>query len=48
MEKTSIERIENGSSSNQDELHGYDKLETKRLIRKIDWVLLPFLSLLYL
>lgn len=26
----------------------YDTLQTKRLLRKIDWHLIPFLSLLYL
>jgi len=26
----------------------YDALQTKRLLRKIDWHLIPFLSLLYL
>lgn len=27
---------------------GYDALQTKKLVRKIDWVLIPFLALLYL
>lgn len=27
---------------------GYDEKATKRLIRKIDWMTLPFLALLYL
>lgn len=30
------------------EVHGFSKQETKKLLRKIDWVLLPFLALLYL
>lgn len=30
------------------EVHGFDKKATKKLLRKIDWVLLPFLSFLYL
>ncbi|KAI0162545.1 major facilitator superfamily transporter [Pestalotiopsis sp. NC0098] len=30
------------------ERHGFDALATKALIRKIDWVLIPFLALLYL
>jgi sugar phosphate permease len=30
------------------ERHGFDIQSTKRLLRKIDWMLIPFLSLLYL
>jgi hypothetical protein len=31
-----------------DECHGFDEDATKKLVRKIDWVLIPFLALLYL
>ena len=41
-----IESLESASSSSQD--LGYDAKATSRLIRKIDWTLLPFLALLYL
>ena len=47
-EKARVERIENGGVFEHEEPQGFDKLATKRLVRKIDWVLLPFLSLLYL
>ena len=40
-----VEIIESSSSS-QD--LGYDEKQTKNLVRKIDWALLPFLALLYL
>ncbi|KAF7518257.1 hypothetical protein G7054_g13519 [Neopestalotiopsis clavispora] len=30
------------------EAQGYDKNETKRLLRKLDWHLIPFMSLIYL
>ncbi|KAK6075177.1 high-affinity nicotinic acid transporter [Seiridium cupressi] len=30
------------------ERHGFDESATKKLVRKIDWVLIPFLALLYL
>ncbi|EON63154.1 hypothetical protein W97_02381 [Coniosporium apollinis CBS 100218] len=35
------------SLSDSDSL-GFDEKATKRLVRKIDWVLLPFLALLFL
>lgn len=41
-----VELIESGSTSSQE--LGYDEKATSKLIRKIDWVLLPFLALLYL
>ncbi|KIW27007.1 uncharacterized protein PV07_06789 [Cladophialophora immunda] len=43
---TKIEMLESASSSSQD--LGFDVKATKKLIRKIDWTLLPFLALLYL
>lgn len=46
-EKGAIEMVESLSSPSSDSL-GYDDKATKRLVRKIDWVLLPFLALLYL
>lgn len=41
-----VEMVESGSTSSQE--FGYDAKATSKLIRKIDWVLLPFLALLYL
>ena len=43
--ETGVEIIESSSSSQE---CGYDENQTKKLIRKIDWALLPFLALLYL
>ena len=45
-EKQTVEMIESSSTSSSD--LGFDAKQTKRLIRKIDVVLLPFLALLYL
>lgn len=44
--KDNVEMVESGSTSSQE--IGYDAKATSKLIRKIDWVLLPFLALLYL
>lgn len=44
-EKKNIDMLE--SLSDSDSL-GFDEKATKRLVRKIDWVLLPFLALLCL
>ncbi|KIW71098.1 hypothetical protein PV04_03303 [Phialophora macrospora] len=41
-----VENLESASASSQD--LSFDKKATRRLIRKIDWTLLPFLALLYL
>ncbi len=41
-----VDLVESGSTVSQEV--GFDKKATSRLVRKIDWVLLPFLSLLYL
>jgi hypothetical protein len=41
-----IENLESASASSQD--LAFDEKATRRLIRKIDWTLLPFLALLYL
>jgi hypothetical protein len=42
--------VENGSSLsvNNIESQGFDEKATKTLIRKLDWHLIPFLSLIYL
>lgn len=40
-----VVEAENGGLEHQG---GYDALQTKKLVRKIDWVLIPFLALLYL
>merc|ERR1711939_153098 len=45
--KEDVETVETASNSSQ-EAGGFDKKATKRLIRKLDWTLLPFLALLYL
>ena len=45
------ERIENaagGSLSDAEVAGGFDALRTKKLLRKIDWMLIPFLAFLYL
>ncbi|KAH7024886.1 high-affinity nicotinic acid transporter [Microdochium trichocladiopsis] len=46
-------KVEVGSASDSDraadpELQGWDKAATKRLLRKLDWHLIPFMSLIYL
>lgn len=41
-----VDAVESRSSSSEEV--GYDVKETKKLLRKIDWTLLPFLALLYL
>lgn len=41
-----VDMVESGSSSSQEV--GYTEKQTKALIRKMDWRLLPFLALLYL
>lgn len=45
-----VERIENATGSLSDAEHagGFDEQRTKKLLRKIDWMLIPFLSFLYL
>ncbi|KAL4973567.1 major facilitator superfamily domain-containing protein [Aspergillus desertorum] len=45
LDSGSSEEIEQGSNSNG---NGYDTVATKKLIRKIDFVLIPWLALLYL
>jgi hypothetical protein len=44
--KENIDMVESGSSSDQEV--GFTAQQTKALIRKMDWALLPFLALLYL
>lgn len=46
-------KVEVGSASDSDmmadpETQGWDKAATKRLLRKLDWHLIPFMSLIYL
>jgi hypothetical protein len=45
-----IQSIESSSSGLVDlvEAQGFEKNATKRLVRKLDWHLIPFLSLIYL
>jgi hypothetical protein len=42
--------IESSSSDSLDltEAQGFDEKATKKLVRKLDWHLIPFLSLIYL
>ena len=44
--KENVDMVESGSSSSQE--LGFTAQQTKALIRKMDWALLPFLALLYL
>ena len=44
--KENIDFVESGSASSQE--IGWDEKSTKKLVRKMDWALLPFLALLYL
>lgn len=44
--KENVDMVESGSSSSQE--IGYTAKQTKALVRKMDWALLPFLALLYL
>lgn len=44
-EKIDIEELSNGPSSPED---GLENIDEKKLVRKIDFVLIPWLSLLYL
>jgi hypothetical protein len=41
-----VDLVESGSTSSQE--GGFNAQQTKALIRKMDWALLPFLALLYL
>ena len=44
LESASSEELENGAVQSA----GWDQKATKQLIRKIDWVLIPWLAFLYL
>jgi len=48
--KRNLEHVELGSSSppEYNEAPEFDERRTKTLLRKLDWHLVPFLSLLYL
>lgn len=48
MEKTPTNEAVAEISSGEVELQGYDELATKKLLRKLDWHLIPFMSLIYL
>jgi hypothetical protein len=45
LDSGSSEELDQGFNSND---NGYDTVATKKLIRKIDFVLIPWLALLYL
>jgi len=45
---TSLDGDEKADTVFVEDVPTYDTLQTKRLLRKIDWHLIPFLSLLYL
>jgi hypothetical protein len=44
--KGDVDFVESGSNSSRE--IGFDAKQTKALVRKLDWALLPFLALLYL
>ena len=50
--KSNIEVLEDGQNSDTKvgtaEIHQFDQVNTARLLRKIDWRLVPLLALLYL
>ena len=46
-EKTGLRTVDQGLSADQVVVE-YDQAETRRIMRKIDWRLIPLLSLLYL
>jgi hypothetical protein len=49
MEKSHANDVEVVSGSVSDEeVQGFDAAGTKRLLRKLDWHLIPFMSLIYL
>ena len=51
LEKTPSVGVNYGSAPNSIEIieaQGFDEKATKKLIRRIDWHLIPFLSLIYL
>jgi hypothetical protein len=45
-----VQSTESSSTASLDlaEAQGFDEKATKRLVRKLDWHLIPFLSLIYL
>jgi hypothetical protein len=51
LEKEKIESIEDqletAASDENNELIQYDEKETKAILRKVDWRLIPMLTLLY-
>jgi hypothetical protein len=51
IKKKALEATEvsaNGSSIDISEAAGYDHSATKKLLRKLDWHIIPFMSLIYL
>lgn len=46
LNKEAVDLVESGSASSQE--IGWTEKQTKALVRKMDWALLPFLALLYL
>jgi hypothetical protein len=50
VDKKVAAQVEVSASSSVEviEAQGFDQQTTKKLIRKIDWHLIPFLSLIYL
>lgn len=48
VDQTTIAPISSDVSIEDVELQGYDAVATKKLLRKLDWHLIPFMSLIYL
>jgi hypothetical protein len=48
FEDTTIAPISSDVSLEDVEPQGYDAVATKKLLRKLDWHLIPFMSLIYL
>lgn len=48
LEDTTIAPISSDVSLDDVEPQGYDAVATKKLLRKLDWHLIPFMSLIYL
>lgn len=48
VDKGGVKHVEEGKGSSSNDFIHYDDAETKKVLRKIDWRLLPVLGLLYL
>ena len=48
VDQTTVAPISSDVSIEDVEPQGYDAVATKKLLRKLDWHLIPFMSLIYL